>query len=294
VGITQFGEHPALDQEREGLLEELKKSGFEDGRNLKVIYQNAQGDMAAATRIALRLASMYLDVVVAISTPSAQSVLSALQGKSVPLIFSAVTDPVHANLISPVGEPTEFVTGISDSLPPESQIELVKKFVPKLKTLAVIYNPAEVNADSTYEQLQKVAPRFGINVVASVVSKSSEVLAATHAVLGVVEAIYVPNDNTVASSIETVVQAGIENKLPVFAGDIGSVQKGALAMAGYDRREIGKELGRAVVKVLKGESAKNIPIGKNYRIRLVINKKTLEKMALPLPAHLPKDIRYVE
>ena len=287
VALTQIVEHPSLDLERQGLLSVLKESGYEEGKNLELIYQNAQGNLVTATQIATRLVGLEPSVLVAISTPSAQAAVASRGKAKIPLVFTAVSDPSGAKLTQ------SGVTGVSDSLPAESQLGLVKKFIPKIKNLGVIYNAGEANSVAAVRDLKKQADLEKITLVSAIAIRSSEVLSAAQSLVGKVEAIYVPNDNTAVSSIEIVLQVGTQNRIPIFAGDIGSVMKGAVAMAGYNRTELGREAGRKVVQILNGMDPEQIPITQTHAIEITVNPKAAEKMGVQVPLNLPENTQIV-
>ena len=216
VAMTQIVEHPALDQEREGILLALREAGYIEGKNLKIIYQNAQGSGVTSTQIAQKLVSLRPHVIVAISTPSAQAVLSAIGGSQVPLVFTAVTDPISARLVKSLSHPGLGVTGVSDSLSSMTQLKFVQRFLPDLKNLGIIYNPGESNSSSAYQDLLAKASLLQIHLVPATASRTSEVVAAAQSLIGRVDAIYIPNDNTAVSAIESIVRVGISQRLPVF------------------------------------------------------------------------------
>jgi putative ABC transport system substrate-binding protein len=293
VGVTQILEHPSLDQERQGMMIALKEAGYVEGNNLKVSYFNAQGNLSVAVQIAQKIASMRPDVAVGISTASAQTLMSALQEHRVPLLFSAVFDPMAAKLVQSNGEPVKNITGITDAVSPESQIELVKHFVPQVKQIGFVYNPGEVNSTAALRSLEAAAQKYGITIIASPANTTGEVPSATTHLVSKVQAIYVPTDNTAVASMRTIVQVGISNNIPVFAADIGSVEMGAVAMAGYDRIELGKILGKMVVQVLQGVQPESIPLAKNHPIKYVINSDSAKNMHVSVPAKLPGAVQFI-
>jgi putative ABC transport system substrate-binding protein len=294
VAITQIVEHPSLDQERAGLLLALHEAGYVEGQNLKIIYQNAQGSSVTATQIAQKLVSLNPDVIVTISTPSAQSVLAAIGGRKIPLVFTAVTDPIGARLVKNLNHPGSGVTGVSDYLTPEPQLKLVKRLIPNIKNLGIIYNPGETNSGTLYQELQGAAPAFKIHLVAATASRTSEVAAAAQSLEGRVDAIYIPNDNTAVSAIESIVRVGIDRKLPVFAGDIGSVLRGAVGVAGYDRTVLGRLAGEKVIQILKNGYAQELSIASQHPIAITLNPSAAMKMGLELPNDLSSDIQWIK
>jgi putative ABC transport system substrate-binding protein len=288
IAITQIIEHQALDQEREGIIAALEKAGYVDGKTAKIVYQNAQGNLSTAAQIVTQLASQNPRVMVAISTPSAQAALPLCVKQNIPLIFSAVTDPVGAKLVTDLSaKRTEPVTGISDQLPILSQIELVKDFIPNLKTLGVIYNAGEVNSVNMVAELKEEAANLHIQIIEATANKTAEVSSAMTSLVGKVQAVYVPNDNTAVAAMSSIAQLGEKHKLPVFAGDTGSVHAGAIATRGYDRSDLGNKAGELVVKVLKGKAAGELPVGFGDKMQLTLNVGAAERMGVIIsPVHL--------
>ncbi len=281
VAITQIVEHPALDACRNGVKDELAAAGFEVGKNLKWSYESAQGNMAVAAQIAKKFAGEEPDVIVAIATPSAQTV--AASARRTPLVFSAVTDPVGAKLVEAWDKPGEFVTGVSDKTPIDKHLGLVKRLAPKAKTVGVIYNPGEANAVSILNSVKEEAPKLGLAVVEAAAPRSSDVLAAARSLVGKADAIYIGTDNTVVSAFEAVVKVGTEAKIPVFAGDTASVERGAVAALGFDYYDVGRQTGKVVLRILNGEKASAIPVRGVEKMDLYLNLKTAPQMGLEIP-----------
>ncbi len=293
VAITQIVEHLSLDQERAGILEVLDEAGFIDGKNLKLVYQNAQGSPVTSTQIAQNLVSMQPDVIVAISTPSAQSVLSALRGQVIPVVFTAVSDPVSARLVPSLLHPGPGITGVTDLLSPESQLQFVRRWIPQLKNLGVIYNPGESNSAALLKGLEAVARSSAIHLVPATAGRSGEVVAAAQSLVGRVDAIYVPNDNTAVSAIESIVHVGVKNKLPVFAGDMGSVVRGAIGMAGYNRKKLGRVAGEKVVQILRQGMQQEMPIAAQHPVEMTLNREAAARMGARIPADLPPNVQWL-
>lgn len=286
IAITQIIEHPALDQEREGVIETLAKAGYIDGQTVKIVYHNAQGNIGTAAQITTQMISLKPKLVLAFSTPSAQAALGPCLAQNIPLVFSTVTDPLGAKLVKDLNKRTESVTGVSDNLPIESQIQLVQDFIPGLKTLGVVYNAGEVNSVKMVKAIHEEAAKRGIQIVEAVAGKTSDVASAMNNLVGKVQAVYVPNDNTAVSAMNSIVQIAEKNKLPVFAGDTGSVAAGAIASRGYDRFLLGKKAGELVLKILNGASAGDLPVEVNHPLSLMINKNAAIKMAVVIPPAL--------
>lgn len=280
VATTAIVEHPALDAVRDGIKEVLNKSGY-DQNNLKFTYESAQGQPAIAAQIARKMVGDEPDVIVAIATPSAQAAVSA--SRNIPVVFSAVTDPIGAKLVKTLKQPGGNVTGLSDMVNVKQHLELMREFVPNLKTVGVPYNPGESNSVSSVAALKAAAAEMGINVIESAAPKSSDVMIATKQLVGKVEAIYCPIDNTIISAVESVVKVGIDAQIPVFAGDTDTVARGAVAAVGYDYFDLGRQTGDIVVRVLQGEKPGSIDVKMAQGTNLFVNTKMAARMGVSVP-----------
>ena len=284
VAVTAIVEHPALDAARDGIKEALAAEGFVDGQTITFVYESAQGNPATAAQIARKLVGEAPAVIVPISTPSAQAVVGAT--KDIPVVFTAVTDPVGAKLVTNAQHPGANVTGMSDLSPIGKHLDLVKEIVPGVKTLGVIYNPGEANSLTLIELLKAEAPARGIAIEEAPAPKSSDVLPAAQSLVGQVEAIYVPTDNTVVTALEAIVQVGQQNKLPVIAGDTDSVPRGAIAALGFNYGDVGRQTGKIVARVLRGEKPGDIPVEGVEITELAVNPGAAEAMGVTLPEAL--------
>lgn len=283
VAVSQFVEHPSLDAVREGLKDGLAEAGYKDGESLRWEYQSAQANPATAAQIASKYAGARPDVIVAIATPSAQSAVSA--AGNIPVIFSAVTDPVAAKLVENVERPGRNVSGVSDLSPVAQHLALIKEILPEAERLGVIYSAGEDNSVSLVKLVKENAAAAGFSEVKeATVSSSSEVATAARSLVGSVEAIYVPTDNTVVSALESVVQVGQENQLPVFSSDTDSVERGAIASLGFNYYDIGVQTGEMVSKVLKGTRPGDLPVEFAKNLQLYINPAAAESMGVTIPA----------
>ncbi len=291
IGISQIVEHPALDAVRESMLNALKAAGYETGKNLKVIYDNAQGNIVTATQIANKLMSSQIDLAIGISTPSAQTLFheSKKHHSKIPIVFSAVSDSKTAGLESCN---TCAITGITDTAHLEGLLELIKTLMPQLKKLGLMYNAAETNSVSTIERLKVLLAKHNIQFVEVTVSKTQDVAEATKSFLGKVDALYFPQDNTLVSAIQTIVNVASQSSptlpviLPIFTSDPLLVQKGILAAVGYDYHDIGRETGIITAKVLNGENANHIPIHNPSTLKAVINTPLARALGLTFPKKL--------
>jgi putative ABC transport system substrate-binding protein len=293
VVISQIVQHGSLNQEYAGIIDELKQAGYIDGETIRIDYQNAQGSIATSNLIADKFASQQPTVAIAISTPSAQTMLSPMREQHVPLVFTAVTDPLEAKLVTSLSSRPETVTGVSDALLPGAQLDLIQKLVPQVKNIGVVYNPGEINSTKAVQQLKEEATKRGLTLIMATADKSSEVISATTKLIGKVDAIYVPNDNTAVASIEVIVTLGKKFKIPVFAGDVGSVERGAVVARAYDRITLGKAAGALAVKILKGEKAGELAVETDHPLVLFINPKSAQEMGITIPDDVMKDAKII-
>ena len=276
---------------RESMLTTLKENGYESGKNLKVIYENAQGNVITATQIANKLISSNIDLAVAISTPSAQTLYyeAKKQGIKLPIVFSAVSDPKAAQLESTEGYP---ITGITDTANLEGLLKFMNLALPKLKTLGVMYNPAEANSVSTITRLKKLLKEQNIECVEVTVNNTQDVALATKSLIGKVDALYFPQDNTVVSAIQTVIKVASQSNpplpiiLPIFSSDPELIKDGVLAAVGYDYADVGKETGIVVAKILDGEDPSHLPVHSPAKLKVVVNAKLAKKLGIKIPNKL--------
>ena len=286
VAITAIVEHPALDATRDGVVAALKEAGFAPGQNLKVDYQSAQGNPATAAQIARQFVGQKPDVIVPISTPSAQAVAAAT--RDVPVVFTAVTDPLGAQLVKSMDKPGGNVTGLSDMAPVGAHVDLIKEIVPAAKRLGVVYNPGEPNSVTMVKALKDEAGKKGLSVVEAAANKSADVQTAARSLVGKADAIYVPLDNTVVSALEALTAVGAQAKLPVFSADTDSVARGTVASIGFDYFQVGKQTGAVVARVLKGEKPGDIPVALAKGTDLFVNPKAAAAMGVTIPDAVAK------
>ncbi|MBR7889453.1 ABC transporter substrate-binding protein [Marinomonas sp. A79] len=280
VATTAIVEHPALDAVRDGIKETLNENGY-TGDKLKFTYESAQGKPDIASQIARKMVGDQPDIIVAIATPSAQAAVTA--SDSIPVVFSAVTDPLAARLITNLEKPGGNVTGLSDMANIEEHLSLIKDFIPNLKTVGIPYNPAEANSVSMLAQVKKVAAEMGIKIIESPAPRTSDVMIAAKQLVGKVDAIYTPIDNTIISAVESVVKVGIDAQIPVFAGDTDTVARGAVAAIGYDYFDLGRQTGEIVVRILNGEKAGDIAVKMAKGTNLFVNPKMAKRMGIEVP-----------
>ncbi|WP_225768304.1 ABC transporter substrate-binding protein [Inquilinus sp. Marseille-Q2685] len=291
VAVTAVVEHPLLDAVRDGVKAALEESGYKEGEALVFQYESAQGSPATAAQIAQKYVGEAPDVIVAITTPSAQAAAAAT--RDIPVVFGAVTDPVAAGLVASREHPGGNVTGTSDALPLADHLDLVRQIVPAVKTIGVVFNPAEANSVSTVAALRGMAPEWGVGIIDAAATKTADVRAAAQSLVGKVDAIYVPTDNTVATAVESVVGVGLENRIPVFAAETESVARGAVAAIGFDYFQLGRETGAMVVRVLRGEKPGDMPVVNARGSDLVVNLASAAAMGVTVPPALLSQARKV-
>lgn len=291
VAVTAIVEHPALDAVRDGVRDELKAAGYEDGKNFKFSYQSAQGNVGTAAQIARKYVGDRPSAIVAIATPSAQSAVAAT--KQIPVIYSAVTDPVAAKLVKDWGPSGTNVTGVSDLSPLEKHLELIKKIVPNAKRVGVIYSPGEANSVAIVAALKKAAGPAGITIVEAAAARTVDVPTAAQSLIGKVDAIYTPTDNNVVSAFEGIVKVAQQAKLPVIAADTATVERGAVAALGLNYYDIGRQTGKIVVRVLKGEAPGKIASQTSSNFELFVNPGAAKLQGVTLPDELLKSAKVV-
>ncbi|SHO54955.1 ABC transporter substrate-binding protein [Vibrio quintilis] len=281
VAVSQIVEHPALDATRQGLLDGLKAKGFEPGKNLEFEYKTAQGNPAIAVQIARQFVGENPDVLVGIATPTAQALVSAT--RSIPVVFTAVTDPVGAKLVKTMEKPGKNVTGLSDLSPVKQHVELIKELMPNVKSIGVVYNPGEANAVSLMELLKKSAKEQGLKVVEATALKSADVQSATQTIAARSDIIYALIDNTVASAIEGMIVAANQAKTPVFGAATSYVQRGAIASLGFDYYQIGVQTADYVADILNGKTPGSLDVKVAKGSDLVVNKTAADKLGFTIP-----------
>jgi len=284
VGIIQIAEHPALDSARKGFIETLKEKGFVEGQNLEIDYQNAQGDMSIAKTIADKFVSGKVNLVLAIGTQAAQAVANVTS--EIPILITAVTDPVDAKLAESLERPGKNITGTTDMTPVKEQLKLLKELLPDVKNVGIIYNAGEANSVVQVKLAKEAAQELGINLVEGSVANVSEVNQVAQTVAKKVEALYVPTDNTVVAAIESVIQVAEEVKIPLIGSEEAQVEKGGLATEGINYFKLGKQTGEIAVEVINGKNPAEIPIQSQKEPELIVNVKAAERIGLTIPQEI--------
>lgn len=283
VAITQIVEHPDLDAVRQGVIDALRGEGFDEA-GTTIVYESAQGDVATGVQIARRFVGLAPDVIVAIGTPTAQAAARATT--TIPVVFGGIGDPVGAGLVKDPARPGGNVTGASAFTPVEPQLDLIGRLVPAARRLGILSNPAEANSRAAVDAFVKAGTARGYGFVQENVASSAEIPAAASNLVGRVDAIYVPTDNTVVSGTEAVVRVALANRIPLFTSESGGARRGALASAGFDWHEIGLNTGHIVARVLRGERPGSIAVVPASGVAVRLNARTARAIGLTLPAEV--------
>ncbi len=281
IGISQFITHQSLDATRDGFVDELAKQGYVEGKNIEIDLQNAQGEQRNLKTISQQLAESS-DVVLAIATPSAQSLANTTQ--TTPVIFSAVTDPVSAKLVESREHPGGNVTGTSDQSSDaiSTQINLIKKVLPKAKTIGILYTQSEPNSVVQKDEAKRLLEEKGFTVVEKTILDSNNVKAAAESLMAEVDMVFVPTDNIISSTMETVKQVSIKHKVPVFGGSTEMVAVGGLYNYGTNYEELGRQTARMLVRVLKGEKPENIAVELPEKLELHTNQEMADALGIDI------------
>ena len=282
IGITQFADHPSLDNCREGFIDGLASEGFTEGKNIEIEYKSAMADMSINTQIATTFAANSMDLVCGIATPSAQALYAACFEQNIPVIFNAVSDPIGAELAKSETEPLDGITGVSDQLPVKQQLELIRNLLPDAKTIGILYTTSEANSVSTLEIYKKEAPNYGFTIEALGIGSEAEVAQAADVLLSKVDCISNMTDNTVVSALAVVLDKANAANKPVFGSEEEQVKNGCLACAGLDYKTLGKMAGVMAARVLKGEAIESIPFEIMKESFVTINKTVAEQFGIDI------------
>ena len=286
IGAIQLVEHPALDASYKGFVDGLKAAGYEDGKNIKLMYENAQGEQSNCVTIADKFISQRCDIIFAIATPAAQAV--ANKTETTPILVTAVTDPKTAGLVESNEKPGTNVTGTSDLTPCAAQIQLLKKLLPDTKKVAMLYCSSEENSRFQINLAKAECDRQGLTYVDATVSNTNEVQQVVQSLVGKVDAIYTPTDNMIASTMATVSLVTTPAKIPVITGEDGMVQGGGLATYGINYYELGKQTAKMAVEVINGKKPRDMPIQYLDKCDFTYNKETAAALGITIPADLLK------
>ena len=286
VYINQLVQHPALDMTTKGIIDGLAELGYINGKNLDLKIDNAQGDTILANQISARLVSLNPDVVVGNPTITAQSFVKYAKEGKVKLVFTSVTDPVGAKIVNRLDQPGDNVTGVSNFVALEPQIEMFQKIKPTMKKLGFLYNPGELNSITLLNMLKEICPRYGLEVIGITASKTSEVYQSAVKLSLLVDAIFISNDNMALSALKTIIKAANAQQIPVFVSDTDIVKDGALAALGPNQYEIGKQTARLIARILNGEDINKMNVEFPKGTELFLNQSAAAKLGIVFPKEL--------
>ncbi|MEG6522999.1 ABC transporter substrate-binding protein [Desulfotomaculum sp. 1211_IL3151] len=286
IGITQIADHPSLDNCRTGFIEGLQAEGFIEGKNVTFDYKSAKGEIATANTIATSFVGNNYDLICAIATPSAQTAYTAATEKKIPVVFTAVSDPVAAKLVNSLEKPGKGSTGTSDVIPVEQQLEMIRAFMPEAQKIGILYNTSEPNSATQIAMYEAAAAKYNFEIVKVGVAAQADIPMATDNILSKVDCLTNLTDNLVVSNLQTVLGKANAKQIPVFGSEEEQVKNGCLASQGIDYVELGKQTGKMAARVLKGEDINNIAVETIKESKLVVNEKALQTLGLTLPEKL--------
>ncbi|HHV39542.1 MAG TPA: ABC transporter substrate-binding protein [Tepidimicrobium sp.] len=292
IGISQIIENPVLDLARDGFIDALKEKGYEDGVNIDIDTQYAQGDIALTATIAENFVSQNKDLILAISTPSAQSALQSTE--EIPILFTAVTDPVSAGLVKNMDSPEGNITGTTDMVPIEPQLELGKTIFPGSKKVGVPYNTSETNSQVQVELAKEAARGVGLEIVEIPITNSSELEPALSAKVQDVDFLFLPSDNLIASSMSIIRKVSLDNNIGAIGVDEPMVKGGALACEGLDYYKLGYQTGLMAIEILEGNKIKDMPVVGTEETELTINEDMVNSLGITLPDDILENAVMVE
>lgn len=291
IGVVQLVQHDALDSANKGFVDALKEKGYEEGKNVTFDQQNAQGEQANAQTICKQFADSNKDLIFAIATPAAQAAYNST--KDIPIVFTAVTDPVSAEIAKDWKSSGTNVTGTSDKVPVEDQVKLMKKLLPDAKTIGVIYNTSETNSVVQVDELKSAVEKEGLAVKEIGVTNVNEINQNLASALGEIDVLYTPTDNTVASAYSLVGKLCLDANKPIIGAEEAVVMKGGLATIGIDYYKLGKEAGYKAAEVLDGKKPSDVEITTLSEMAFTINDDVAKKLNITIPEDINKDAKKV-
>ncbi len=289
IGIAQFADHPSLDNCREGFLTGLAESGFTDGQNIKIDYQNAQADMGLAAGIASSFVDNNYDLILAIATPMAMTAVNTADGR-IPVVYSAVSAPIEAGLAFENGLFDGNATGTSDQIPVRDQLALIRAFQPEAKKIGLLYTVGEINSQVQSAQYKEMAAEFGFEIIESTVTTGADIALALPSLIPQVDCLSMLTDNTVVQYLDLVLDQADSAGLPVYGSEIEQVKRGCVATVGIDYIALGRQTGLIAARILNGDKANTIPFEVLRDFALFYNSQSLQRLGMALPAGLSGSI----
>lgn len=289
LGATQIVDHPALNACRQGAIDKLAELGYVEGENLTIDYQDSQGDPAVGSTIAQKFVSDKVDAILAISTPSAQAAYGAALADGIPVVFSAVTDPVAAEIANTDGSPLETMTGTSDQMPMDETFKLIKQLTPDAVKVGILHNTSEVNSDVLLALAKQVAKANNMEIINKGITSTNDISLALDAILPEIDVMLTLTDNMVVSALPLIVERANEAKVPIYGSEDSQVSRGSLASAGVDYYNLGLQTGAMIAKIFEGTPASEIPIEVLQDAKVVINTEVAEMLGITIPDDLLSD-----
>ena len=285
IGVSQTTTHDALDSAYKGFIDGLAEAGYKEGDNIEIDFQNAQGEASNNNTIAAKLVNDNPDLILAIATPAAQSLANITQ--DIPIVVTAVTDPADSGIVASNEAPGGNITGTSDLNPVKEQMDLLLQLVPTAKKIAILYCSSEPNSKFQADLASEAAANVGLETVDATVSNTNDIEQVVQSLVGKVDAIYAPTDNTIASGMSTVAMVANSNNMPIICGESGMVKNGGLATYGINYYNLGKQTAAMAVKILTGESKPaDMPIEYLEKMDLTINEDVAAQLGITIPDDL--------
>lgn len=293
IGIAQIAPHGSLDNCREGFIEGLKEEGFEDGNTITIDYKNAEGDTSNSAMITDTFVSKKYDLICAIATPTAMAAYNSTVDTDIPVVFTAVSDPVSAELVKSLDNPQTNCTGTSDALPLEQQMQLIRAMMPDAKTIGILYTTSEVNSLTHLEKFKELAPTYGFTIEAVGVNTSSDIPLAMDTLVTKCDVINNFTDNNVVNNLDTVLAKANDAGIPVFGSEEEQVKKGCVAAQNIDYYELGITTGKMAAKVLNGEDISKMPVEVISACTPVANQEAMDRFSLTMPDEYSDNVTYL-
>ncbi len=283
IGVVQIMEHTSLDTIRESFLAEMESLGYGEDK-VEFDIQNAQGEQTNLSSICKKFVGDNVDMIVAIATPTAQA--AAASTSDIPIVFSAVTDPVEAKLVADPEHPDKNLTGTSDAIPVDEVMQLCQKLTPDVKKIGFMYTTSEINSQVTAEKAIQEAEKMGYETQLMTISEVSELQQAAQSLAQNVDAIYVPIDNTIAQAMKVLAQVGLDYKIPIYTGADSMVQDGGFATVGIEYDKLGQQTAKMAKSILEGTPVSEVPVETLDEFGTFINKSTAEAIGVEIPAEI--------
>lgn len=293
VGILQFISHPSLDQIKDGVIKGLKDEGYEDGKNIKIEFLNGQGDQSKLNSMSQQLLEKNSDVLIGVATPAAKALANATS--DTPIIMSAISDPIGAGLVTDLEKPGGNITGVNNLTPVDQQLDMAMEMFPEAKTVGMIYSSSEENSKSQIDRAEKRATKDGLTVKKYAISSSNDIAQITQQACQETDYLYIPQDNTIASAFQTMINESDKAKKPVFVSVDNMVKEGGIATVGQNQFELGVESGKMAADVLSGKSKPaSTPVNVIDYGDMIINEDKAKELGITIPEKIKEKAEVVK